>query len=124
MDVSGFLAQQEKVRKSIDEFLSEMEGHGFRTAVWGAGHQALADLLLLDMAGRIEVVLDSADFKQNKLTPATHIPIVAPSALAEGTIGAVLVIAGSYSMEIVRILEEQYPNVVRAVLEHDGVRRA
>ena len=123
MDVSGFLAQQEKVRKSVDEFLSEMEGHGLRTAVWGAGHQALADLSLLDMAGRIEVVLDSADFKQNKLTPATHIPIVTPSALAEGTIGAVLVIAGSYSAEILRLLAEQYPDVVRAVLEHDGVRR-
>ena len=124
VDVSGFLAQQEKVRKSVDEFLSEMEGRGLRTAVWGAGHQALADLSLLDMAGRVEVVLDSADFKQNKLTPATHIPIVSPSALAEGAIGAVLVIAGSYSAEIVRLLAAQYPDVVRAVLEHDGVRRA
>ena len=124
MDVSGCLAQQEKVRRSVDEFLSEMEGRGLRTAVWGAGHQALADLSLLDMAGRVEVVLDSADFKQNKLTPATHIPIVSPSALAEGAIGAVLVIAGSYSAEIVRLLAAQYPDVVRAVLEHDGVRRA
>ena len=123
-DVSGFLAQQEKVRRSVDEFLSEMEGRGLRTAVWGAGHQALADLSLLGMAGRIDLVLDSADFKQNKLTPATHIPIVSPSVLAEGAIGAVLVIAGSYSAEIVRLLAAQYPDVVRAVLEHDGVRRA
>ena len=112
------------MRRSVDEFLSEMEGRGLRTAVWGAGHQALADLSLLDMAGRVEVVLDSADFKQNKLTPATHIPIVSPSVLAEGAIGAVLVIAGSYSAEIVRLLAAQYPDVVRAVLEHDGVRRA
>lgn len=124
MDVSGFLAQQEKVRRSVDEFLSEMEGRGLRTAVWGAGHAALADLSLLGMAGRIDVVLDSADFKQNKLTPATHIPIVAPSVLREGKIGAVLVMAGSYSLEIAGMLEEQYPHVVRAVLEHDGVRRA
>jgi len=123
-DVSGFLAQQEKVQRSVDAFLSEMEARGIRTAVWGAGHQALADLSLLRMAGRIDVVLDSADFKQNKLTPATHIPIVAPSVLAEGQIGAVLVIAGSYSSEIVRMLEVQYPHVVRAVLEHDSVRRA
>lgn len=122
-DVSGFLAQKEKVQRSVDEFLSEMEGRGLRTAVWGAGHQALADLSLLKMAGRIDVVVDSADFKQNKLTPATHIPIVAPSVLTEGKIGAVLVIAGSYSSEIVGILETQYPHVVRAVLEHDGVRR-
>mgnify|MGYP000893166465 FL=1 len=122
-NVSDFLTQQEKVRRSVDAFLSEMEAKGIRTAVWGAGHQALADLSLLDMAGRIDVVLDSADFKQNKLTPATHIPIIVPSVLAEGKIGAVLVIAGSYSSEIVRILAEKYPAVVRAVLEHDGVRR-
>ena len=96
-DVSGFLAQQDRVTKSVDAFLSEMEGRGLRTAVWGAGHAALADLSLLGMAGRIDVVLDSADFKQNKLTPATHISIVAPSVLREGKIGAVLVMAGSYS---------------------------
>ena len=123
-DVSGFLAQQDRVTKSVDAFLSEMEGRGLRTAVWGAGHAALADLSLLGMAGRIDVVLDSADFKQNKLTPATHISIVAPSVLREGKIGAVLVMAGSYSSEIVRLLKEQYPQIVRAVLEHDGVRRA
>lgn len=123
-DVSGFLAQQDRVTKSVDAFLSEMEGRGLRTAVWGAGHAALADLSLLGMAGRIDVVLDSADFKQNKLTPATHIPIVAPSVLREGKIGAVLVMAGSYSSEIAGMLEEQYPQIVRAVLEHDGVRRA
>ena len=122
-NVSDFLTQQEKVRRSVDVFLSEMEAKGIHTAVWGAGHQALADLSLLGMAGRIDVVLDSADFKQNKLTPATHIPIIAPSVLAEGKIGAVLVIAGSYSSEIVRILAEKYPAVVRAVLEHGGVRR-
>ena len=122
-NVSDFLTQQEKVRRSVDVFLSEMEAKGIHTAVWGAGHQALADLSLLGMAGRIDVVVDSADFKQNKLTPATHIPIVAPSVLTEGKIGAVLVIAGSYSSEIVRILGEKYPAVVRAVLEHDGVRR-
>ena len=122
-NVSDFLTQQEKVRRSVDAFLSEMEEKGIHTAVWGAGHQALADLSLLGMAGRIDVVVDSADFKQNKLTPATHIPIVAPSVLTEGKIGAVLVIAGSYSSEIVRILGEKYPTVVRAVLEHDGVRR-
>lgn len=122
-NVSDFLTQQERVRRSVDAFLSEMEAKGIHTAVWGAGHQALADLSLLGMAGRIDVVVDSADFKQNKLTPATHIPIVAPSVLAEGKIGAVLVIAGSYSSEIVRILGEKYPAVVCAVLEHDGVRR-
>jgi methionine biosynthesis protein metW len=122
-NVSDFLTQQEKVRRSVDAFLLEMEAKGIHTAVWGAGHQALADLSLLGMAGRIDVVVDSADFKQNKLTPATHIPIVAPSVLTEGKIGAVLVIAGSYSSEIVRILGEKYPAVVCAVLEHDGVRR-
>ena len=124
LDVSGFLTQQEKMRQSADAFLSEMEAEGRVTAVWGAGHQALADLALLGMAERIDCVLDSADFKQNKLTPATHIPIVAPSVLAAGRIGAVLVMAGSYSEEIVRILARDYPDVVRAVFTPGGVRRA
>lgn len=124
VDVSGFLAQQEKVKKSVAAFLTEMEEKGRKTAVWGAGHQALADLAMLDMKERIVCVLDSADFKQNKFTPATHIPIAAPAELKKGEIGAVLVIAGSYSNEICRILETEHPEIVRAVLQEDGVERA
>lgn len=124
LDVSGFLTQQKTMQQSVDKFLTEMEAEGRTVAVWGAGHQALADLALLGMAGRIDCVLDSADFKQNKLTPATHIPIVAPSVLAAGRIGAALVMAGSYSEEIVRILKREHPEVVRAVFTPGGVRLA
>ena len=121
IDVSAFLHKQEAVKHDVDAFLSNMEGRQLITAVWGAGHQALADLSLLDMAARIRCVLDSADFKQGKMTPATHIPIVSPGVLDNGEIGAVLVIAGSYSDEILRILREKYPKVLRAVLKNDGV---
>ena len=121
LNVSGFLKQQEKVRQSVNAFLSAMETQNLTVAVWGAGHQALADLALLDIAPRIRCVLDSAPFKQDKLTPATHIPICSPDVLNQGTIGAVLVIAGSYSSEILRLLRTQYPGVVRATLRKDGV---
>lgn len=121
INISGFLAQQERVKQSVDNFLHAMDIQGLKTAVWGAGHQALADLSMLDMRKRIVCVLDSADFKQDKFTPATHIPVVSPEELKKKEIGAVLVIAGSYSEEICHMLKTQYPSIVRAVLKKDGV---
>ena len=120
-DISGFREQQEKVRRSVDAFLADMNARKLTVAVWGAGHQALANFSLLEMASRIHCVLDSASFKQGKVTPASHIPIFSPDALDKGTIGAVLIIAGSYSNEILRLLRTSYPHVVRAILQKDGV---
>ena len=50
-------------------------------AVWGASHQALT-LLALARATNVAYVVDSAPFKQGRLTPATHLRVVAPAHLA------------------------------------------
>ncbi len=120
MDVSPFLAQRQKTKAECDSFFRRMHDVGRRVAVWGAGHQALANLSLLDMKGKIECVIDSAYFKQGKLTPATHIPIVSPKILEDGEIGAILVMAGSFSEEIRGTVMDEYPAIVCAILREDG----
>jgi SAM-dependent methyltransferase len=79
-----------------------------KVAIWGAGHQALAVIALMNLASKIKYVIDSAPFKQGKYTPATHLPIVAPTALDTDPVEAVLVMAASYSDEVARTIRQNY----------------
>lgn len=121
-NVSQFVQRRQKVQKTVDEFFDYIDNNKLVCAVWGAGHQALANLSLLNMSAHVKYVLDSADFKQGKFTPATHIPIVPPKEISQRNIQAVLVMAGSYSTEILELLRRDYPTILRAVLEPDGVK--
>jgi len=120
-DISGFVLQQKRLKEEVTGFLKEEKSKNHKIAVWGAGHQALANLSLLEMKDYIECVIDSAVFKQGKYTPATHIPIVAPDILKSGDIKAVVIMAGSYSEEIVSIMKNQYSGIRFAVLGKEGV---
>ena len=115
----GFSAARESLTVSLNKFISR---HGGKVAVWGAGHQALALLSLAGLAGKIKYVVDSAPFKQGKYTPATHIPIVPPSALDQDPVSAVIVMAGSYSGEVAGILKKKYRRGLEiAVLGDEGL---
>ncbi len=116
-DASSFINKQEKLKARVQAFLQRESEQGHKIAVWGAGHQALANLSLLDMAEHIVYVIDSAEFKQNKFTPATHIPILSPDVLNEGRIDTVIVNAGGYSDEIIRIMAEKYEGIKAVKLE-------
>lgn len=119
-DIGAFSEFQARLQGDIDAFIREY-GAG-NVAVWGAGHQALAIMSLLRLGGRIRYVVDSAPFKQDRFTPATHIPIVPPRRLEDDPVQAVIVMAGSYSDEVVAILRQQYSPAIRiAVLRPDGL---
>ena len=75
-------------------------------AIWGAGHQALAIISLTQIKNKILFVIDSAPFKQNLYTPATHLKIKSPEELCKYKPEAVIVIAGSYNNEVVEIIKK------------------
>ncbi|OBU84947.1 class I SAM-dependent methyltransferase [Chromobacterium subtsugae] len=104
--LSALVACETALRASFDEFLGRFAPG--RVAIWGAGHQALALISLMGVAGRIRYVLDSAPFKQGRYTPATHLPIVAPERLQDGEVDAVIVLAASYSAEVVRQIQARH----------------
>jgi hypothetical protein len=106
LDLSALAACQGGLRASFDDFLGRFEPG--RVAIWGAGHQALALISLMGIAGRIRYVLDSAPFKQGRYTPATHLPIVPPERLDDGEVDAVIVLAASYSAEVARLIRERH----------------
>ena len=107
------------LKQKVHSYLESCKNRGIKVASWGAGHQALANLSLLNMADDIEYVIDSAKFKQNKLTPATHINIVAPEILDKSDVGAIIIMAGGYSQEISSFLKRTNPQIERSILGDD-----
>lgn len=117
LDLSEFYNFQKKIKEEITNFISENKNN--KIAIWGASHQALAIISLTEIAGSINYVIDSAVFKQGKYTPATHIPIVSPDKLNTEPVDAIIVMAASYSDEVVRIIKEKYNPEMKIVILRD-----
>lgn len=121
-DVSGFILQQSYLKKQMKQFLDKQRALGNKVAVWGAGHQALANLALLEMEQEIEYVVDSAIFKQDKYTPGTHIPVVSPGRLHDGDVQMVIIMAAGYSEEVKGIMDRDYPDIEKVIFTENGLK--
>lgn len=111
----GFSENMNYMKSLISDYLKTRYEYG-SVAVWGAGHQAIANIGVLDIGKYLSCVIDSAAFKQNKYVPASHHLIVSPDILKEGKIRTVLVMGGSYSDEIAAYVLKNYPDVKCCVL--------
>lgn len=118
-----FHMQLDKITAEIQRFINLHETDRKKVAVWGAGHQALAILALAKLKDKVAFVIDSAPFKQDRFTPGTHIPIVSPAyfGMHQEDVGAVLVMAASYSDEVARIIKTEYKSIAVGILREDGI---
>lgn len=117
LDISSFSQYQSHLRNELEKYIARFNDK--KVAIWGAGHQALAVISLTNLSGKIRYVVDSAVFKQGKYTAATHIPIVSPDTLNSDPVEAVIVMAGSYSDEIARILAQRHDRNVNISILRD-----
>jgi len=117
LDISHFYKHQAQLKNEIEEYIHRFKNK--KVAIWGAGHQALAIISLINLAGKIKYVVDSAPFKQGKYTPATHIPIVSPAVLDSDPVDAVIVMAASYSDEIARIIRQKFDGNIKISILRD-----
>ncbi len=117
LELQDFYKHQEKIKIEIDQFINKFKNK--KVAIWGAGHQALAVISLLDLDDRIVYVVDSAKFKQGKYTPASHIPVVSPEALESDPLEAIIVMAAAYSDEVAGIIKQKYGNKIDIAILRD-----
>ena len=108
-----------QVKHDLDLFLERFPEK--RVAIWGAGHQALATISLSKIENNINYIVDSAVFKQGKYTPASHIKIVSEEELVKNPVDALIIMAGSYSEEIIKIMRLKYTHIEFAVLREFGL---
>ena len=117
INVSHFCKHQEQLKNEIEEYIRRFKDK--KVAIWGAGHQALAIISLLNLSDKIKYAVDSAAFKQGRYTPATHIPIVSPDKLDLDPVDAVIVMAASYSDEVARIIRQKFDKNINIVILRD-----
>ena len=117
IDISHFYKHRSKLKQEIKEYISCFGDK--KVAIWGAGHQALALISLMNLAKKIRYVVDSAVFKQGKFTPATHLPIVSPDILKDDPVKAVIVMAASYSDEVAKIIRQKFDKKISICILRD-----
>lgn len=107
-DFSKFESHRQSTQKLMELFFKE---HAGNLAVWGAGHQALSLLSMVEADRYVDVVIDSAPFKQESLCPGTGIPVFSPTKLTTIRPEKMLVMGGSYSSEIVNTLQTEHRHI-------------
>ncbi|WP_292959187.1 class I SAM-dependent methyltransferase [Neptuniibacter sp. UBA6509] len=119
-DLTGLIKDKTQIHQEIKKFTHDYTVQ--ETAIWGAGHQALAVISLLELHQDFSFVVDSATFKQGKFTPASHLKILSPEAIKTHKTKAILIMAASYSDEVARIIRSEYsPDLKVAILRNSGL---
>lgn len=106
LSLKNLIVKKESIKKEIKMYIDKYKNK--KIVIWGAGHQALTLISLAKLSKKIDFIIDSAPFKQGKYTPSSHIPIISPEKLNSINFGAVIVIAASYTDEIIKILLKKY----------------
>ncbi len=88
------------VADELGRLLTDTAREGGRAAAWGSGAKGLASLAAAGGEG-LAYVVDSDPHKQGRLTPVTHLPVVAPERLLEDPVDLVVLTALAYRDEIV-----------------------
>lgn len=117
LDISVFYKYQTKIKNGLEKYINRFGKN--KTAVWGAGHQALAIISLTNLSNKVKYVIDSAIFKQGKYTPGTHIPIVSPDSLNNDPVDAIIVITGGYSNEVAKIIKQKFNKKIKIAILRD-----
>jgi len=118
LNLSRFIHKQNIITNELQEYVKKYEN----VAIWGAGHQALSIISLSNISHNISYVIDSAPFKQGLYTHATHLLIVSPKILYEDTnIDAIIVMAASYSDEVVKLIKQYKADISISILRENGL---
>ena len=117
--MADFYKYQNQIKDEVDIYLSRFQNK--KVAIWGASHQALSIISLFNLSERIAYIIDSATFKQNKFTPATHIPIVPPDKLYSEPVDAIIVMAAGYADEVANIIRQKFDKMNISILRSFGL---
>lgn len=99
----GFAARVHSLRDQLVARLRELKSQGKRIAAYGASAKGstLLNFFGID-SGLLEFVADRSTYKQGRLTPGTHLPIVPAEALAERMPDYTLLLTWNFAEEILR----------------------
>lgn len=104
----------------IDVLISQINGlvdkfcaNGEKTAVWCAGHFAFTIISLCDIGNKISYIIDNAEFKQNKYSPASHVVIKGPEYFYSNPVDNILILGPIYVDEITDEIRTRFGDGVK-----------
>jgi SAM-dependent methyltransferase len=97
----GFAERVWEIKRSLRELLAQLKQAGHQVAAYGASAKG-STLLNFFQLGRetLDFVADRSTYKQGRLTPGTHLPIVPPEALLEKRPDYTLLLTWNFAEEI------------------------
>ncbi|HVV71511.1 MAG TPA: class I SAM-dependent methyltransferase, partial [Verrucomicrobiae bacterium] len=97
----GFARRVLDLKHSLNDLIKKLRGEGKSVAAYGASAKGstLLNFFGLDST-RLQFVADRSTYKQGRLTPGTHIPIVPPAKLAEARPDYTLLLTWNFADEI------------------------
>ena len=97
-----FKENQKQLTRDIDNFVGRFES----ATIWGAGHQTLMMLAMMERLDKIPYVVDSFKEKQYKYTHLTHKPVIPPEQLITQPVEGIVIIVGWQYKEVLQRIEE------------------
>jgi nitrogen regulatory protein PII len=111
-----------KLRSELNALIDDLKGQGKRVALWGASHQGFTIIACAGIGEKIEYIIDSAEFKQGKYSPASHIEIISPAEALSRAADAIIIAAPAYTKEIHGVILSTYPAETHvSALRQDGI---
>ena len=115
LDLTHFKHYQNKMTSELTKYINNFKD----VAIWGASHQGISVIALTQIQSKIKYVIDDAPFKQGKYTHATHIPIVSSEKLKTDPVDAIIVMAASYSDEVVKKIKLKFDKNIKISILRD-----
>ncbi len=117
LNVDCLLNSVDSIYREINHYIDKFNKEGKTVAIWGASHQGFTLASTAKLEGKVKYIIDSAQFKQGRFAPGSHIPIVSPDEAERNLPDAIIIMAPGYTNEIAGIIQEKYgSNVEIAVM--------
>ena len=98
---NGFGQNVVKLKEDLRQLIERLKQSGKTVAAYGASAKGSTLLNFFALDGRsLDFVADLSTYKQGRLTPGTHLPIVAPAALVERMPDYTLLLTWNFAEEI------------------------
>lgn len=101
-DLDDVWADVTSLTNEVSAYVQKEKAQGRKIAVWCAGHFAFTVLSMIDSHNAIDYIIDNAEFKKDRYSPATHIPIKGPEYFIEHPVDTIMILGPMYVEEIVK----------------------
>ena len=115
LNAAPFIENQNKLITDMDNFVLSCG----KVTIWGAGHQILMMLTMMNSIDNIPYIIDSFKRKQNTFTPVTHKLVMSSEYLEKNPIDGIIINVGWQYKDVIKAIEKLNlnPNVKIAVIK-------